>query len=139
MRGMGSLPLLPLALQEADVDPSLRMPKLRASVFRPSDILPCSPNDVNLFCRSSVVPLNVVAPPRSYGTVGGFGVPKLKLVAAMGTLVPTSGEISVVAVDHVPPAGFCWPLPPGGGCCCCGACVPWLLFAAHVPSFLHPC
>ncbi len=42
--GMGSLPLLPLALEEVDVDPSLRMPELRGSLYLPLDTLPWSPS-----------------------------------------------------------------------------------------------
>jgi len=78
VRGMGSLPLLPLSLEEVDDYSSLRMPELRAPLFRPPDIPPCSPYGVHLFCGSSVVPLVVVAPLRAYGIVGGAGVPKLK-------------------------------------------------------------
>ena len=101
MSGMGSLPLLPLALEEADVDPSLRMHELRASLFRPPDMLPCSHNGVNLLCRSISAPLAVAAPPRAYGTAGGAGVPKFKRVTTTCAPVPPSDEFSVVAVGHM--------------------------------------
>jgi hypothetical protein len=78
VRGMGFVPLLPLAFEEIDVDPSLRMHELGASLFRPPDILPCSHNGVNPFCRSCADPLVDAAPPRSYRNVGGACVPKLK-------------------------------------------------------------
>ncbi len=73
---MGSLTLLPLALEEVEADPSLRMPELKASLFRPLDMLPCSPRGVNLLCRSKASPLVADAPHRVYGTVGGVGVLK---------------------------------------------------------------
>jgi len=112
VRGMGSHPRLPLTLEEADANPSLRMSKLRASLFRPPDIVYCSTNGVNLICRSGAASLAAAAtPPRAYATVDGARVPKLKRVTAMGTPVPTSGRIFAAAVGHVPPAGFCWALP----------------------------
>jgi hypothetical protein len=37
--GMGSLPLLPLALEEVDADPPLRVPELRGSLYLPLDTL----------------------------------------------------------------------------------------------------
>jgi len=115
--GIGSLPLMPLALEEADADPSLRMPELRASMFRPPDILPCSLDGVNMFCRSIAAPLAAAAPPRAYGTVGGAGVPRLRRVTGSGAPVPPSGRFFAVKVGPVPPAGSYWPLPPGGGFC----------------------
>ena len=46
--GIGSLPLLPLALEEVEVDPSLRMHELMGSLFLPLDMLTWSPSGVNL-------------------------------------------------------------------------------------------
>ena len=37
--GIGSLPLLPMAEEEAEADPSMRMPGLRGSLFLPVDMM----------------------------------------------------------------------------------------------------
>ena len=52
VRGMGSLPLLPFALDAADVDPPLSILELRASLPRSPDSLPCCLRGANLFVCS---------------------------------------------------------------------------------------
>ena len=102
--GIGSLPLLPLALEDVEADPSLRMHALRGSLFLSLDMLTWSPSGVNLFCRGITSPLATAACPRAYGIVGGAGVPKLRRVAAAGAPVFPSGRAAAAFVGHVPPA-----------------------------------
>jgi hypothetical protein len=101
--GIESLPLLPLALEEDEVDPSLRMPELRGSLFLPLDVLSWSPSGVNLFCRGIYSPLATAACPRAYGIIGGAGVPKLRRVAAASAPVSPLGRVATAFVGHVPP------------------------------------
>ena len=88
MSGMGSLPLLPLAMEEADADPPLRMHELKSSLYLPLDTLAWYPRGSNLFCRGSDPPLAIVYGPRAYEIFGGVGVPKLRRVTSIGALVP---------------------------------------------------
>ena len=75
--GIGSLPLMPIALEEVEADPSLRMTYLRGSLCLPLDMLTWSPSGVNMFCRGIISPLAIAAcHPRAYGIVGGASVPK---------------------------------------------------------------
>jgi hypothetical protein len=136
---MGSLPLLPVALEEADDDASLRMHELRAWLFRPPDMLPCSHNGVNLFCRSIAAPLAVAAPPRANGTVGGACVPKLNRVTAIGAPVPP--RVSYL----LPRLVMCLPRDSVGRSSQVQVLATVMLVhlgelsAASFPPFLHPC
>ena len=56
VRGMGSIPLLPLELDVADVDPPLSMPKLKASLPFLLDTLPPSPRGENRVCSANGLP-----------------------------------------------------------------------------------
>ena len=105
--GIGSLPVLPLALEEAEADPSLRIPELRGSLFLPLDMLAWSPSGVNLFCRGIASPLTTAACPRADGIVGGAGVPKLRRVTAACAPVSPCGRVVAASVDHVPPVRIC--------------------------------
>ena len=100
--GICSLPILPLALEEAEADPSLRMPELRGSLYLLLDMLPWSPSGVNLFCRDIASPLVAAVCPRAYGIVGGVGVPKLKRVTAASAPVSPCGRVPS-PVGHAPP------------------------------------
>ncbi len=101
---MGSLPLLTLAIEEADDVPSLRMHELMASLFHPLEMMPCSPNGENLLCRGIFSPLAAIAAPLAYVTVGRAGVPKLKRVGAAGTPIPPSGRVAAPSASPAPPA-----------------------------------
>jgi hypothetical protein len=103
VNGIGSLPLLPLTLAEAEADPSLRMPEHRGSLFLPLDVLAWSPRGVNLFCRGIASLLTIAACPRAYGIVGWAGVPKLRRVTAVGAPVSPCGRVDTASVGHVPP------------------------------------
>ena len=102
--GIGSLPLLPLALEEVVAQPSLRMHELKGSLFLPLDMWTWSPSGVNMFYRGITSPLATAACPRAYGIVGGAGVPKLRRVAVAGAPVSSSGRVVAASVGHVPPA-----------------------------------
>ena len=99
---MGSLPLLPLALEEADADPSLRMPELRGSLYSPLDTMAWSPSGSNLFYKGSAPSLAIVASPRAYGIVGGAGVPKLRRVTSTGAPNSPCGRVPSTASPVVP-------------------------------------
>ena len=56
VKGMGSLPSLPLELDVADVDPPLSLQELRTSLPFPPDTLPVSPRGSNRLCIVVVLP-----------------------------------------------------------------------------------
>ena len=102
MRGMVSLPLLPLELDVADDEPPLSMLELMTSLSFPSETLPFNPNGTKLLCSASMLgrftaagPLRVLS-----GIVGGSGVPNRRCVAGVVCL-PT-------VVKSSSPAGARW-------------------------------
>ena len=66
--------MLPLAVEEVEADPSLRMLELKGSLYLPLDMLAWSPSGVNMFCRGIASPLAAAACLRAYGIVGRVGV-----------------------------------------------------------------
>ena len=79
MKGIVSLHLLPLELEAADIDPSLSILELRASLSLPLEALPYSLSGVNLFWCSTVTMMAATVPLRAlYGIIGGSGVPNLR-------------------------------------------------------------
>jgi len=107
VNGIGSLPLLPLALDEAHVVPSLRMLELRGSLFLPLDMLAWSPSGSNLFGRGIAPPLAAAACPRAYGIVGGAGAPKLRRVTTAGAPDCPCDRVVAATVGPVPPVWIC--------------------------------
>jgi hypothetical protein len=70
-------------LEEAEADPSLRMPEFKGSLSLPLEMMPYTPSGVNLFFRGIASPLAT-----AYGIVGGAGVSKLRRV--MPVVLPFS-------------------------------------------------
>ena len=56
VRGMGSLPLLPLELGSHDDEPPMGMPEAMASLSFPPDTLTFSPKGENRLCSVVVLP-----------------------------------------------------------------------------------
>jgi len=66
VRGINFLPLLPLEVDDDDVDPSLSMPEHMASLSFPPKIMPFSPSGENLLDYVVVLPrFTVVGPLRA--------------------------------------------------------------------------
>ena len=79
VRGMDSLPLLPLELEAAEDDPPRSMPEVRSSLTLSPIALPSCLRGANMFCSSVGYMLSKTLTPRALGrTVGGAGVPKSK-------------------------------------------------------------
>jgi hypothetical protein len=95
--------MLPLAVEEAEADPSVRMHECTGSLFIPLDMMAWSPSGVYLFCRGIASPLADAACPLAYGIVGGARVPKLRRVTADGAPVSPGGIVAAAFVSHIPP------------------------------------
>ncbi len=89
--------MLPLTLEDVVTDPSLSNLELKASLFHPLVMLPCSPSGLNLFCCANGSALAVAAPALAYGITGGAYVPKLRCVGARGTPVPVASVASAAS------------------------------------------
>ena len=113
VRGVKSLPLLPLELEAADADPPRRIPELSASLPWSLDLVPCCLRGANMFCCStellsgfvptlSLMDFSLVQGCQTLGGWHPWAVPP-PVVVALDDGVPV-----VVA-----PVG-CTPLPLGG-------------------------
>jgi hypothetical protein len=99
--------MLPLALDEAHVVPSLRMLELRVTLYLPLDMWAWFPSGSNMFCRGIAPPLAPAACPRAYGIVGGASAPKLRRVTTAGAPDCPSGGVVAATVGPVPPVWIC--------------------------------
>ena len=85
VRGMDSLPLMPLELHVADDVPPLSMSELRASLSLPPETLPFSLRGENLLCNVVVLPWFTVAGPMRVlrATAGVSGMPNRRSVTGV--------------------------------------------------------
>ena len=123
VRGMGSLPLLFIALDAHKYAPDSE-PKLSLSLSMSPNLLPCSASKSNLFCCGVCALVVCIAglPLVLSGTFGGVGVQKDRRVGSpVCVMTSLKGSLS-----RRPPCAYvvsavCCPLPLGGssvsGCC----------------------
>ena len=121
VRGIGSLPLLPLEL-EADEDPPLRIiPELMFRLPYSPEFAPYCRRVANLFVCFTMLGLSCVVPaPLLMGIVGGPGLPKLRRVGVVCSAHVVAVPSASVTIA-VPRVGACTPLPLGGSsdlACC---------------------